>query len=115
MVAHPEVEVRILALTCTVAAAVRARCQRPRRYARPAGTGCGRLPAAVCAKYVPKFQAATLIPGGRGPTQRWASLCQPCHCYYSSRRPRMPTGATAARSVADECVTGAADAIWTAS
>jgi hypothetical protein len=66
MVAHPEVEVRILALTCTVAAAVRARCQRPRRYARPAGTGCGRLPAAVCAKYVPKFQAATLIPGGAG-------------------------------------------------
>jgi hypothetical protein len=64
MVAHPRLDVLILALTCTVAAAVRARRQRPRRHVRPASTGCGRLLAAVCAKYVPKFQAATLMPGG---------------------------------------------------
>jgi hypothetical protein len=65
MVAHPGPGMRILALTCTVTAAVRARGQRPLRHARPTGTGCGRLLAAVCAKYVPKFQAATSIPGGR--------------------------------------------------
>jgi len=61
MVAHPGLDVRILALTCAVADTTRGRWQRPRRHGRTASTDCGRLLAAVCAKYVPKFQAATLI------------------------------------------------------
>src|SRR5215813_12094595 len=61
MVAHPGLDVLILALTCAVADAVRGRWQRPRRHRRTASTDWERFLAAVCAKYVPKFQAATLI------------------------------------------------------
>jgi hypothetical protein len=61
MLAHSGLDVRIRALTCAVADAAQVRCQRPRGHGRPASTGCGRLLAAVCAKYVPKFQAVNGI------------------------------------------------------
>ena len=55
MVAHPEVDVRILALTCTVTVrAVVHWSQRP-TMGCPADTGRKWLPAALCAQYVPKF------------------------------------------------------------
>jgi hypothetical protein len=95
--------VLILALTCTVAAAVRARRRRPRRHVRPADTGCGRLLAAVCAKYVPKFQAATLTPGGAHARRACAS---PATAATTPAGHEYRWGATAARSVADEYVAG---------
>jgi len=71
---------------------------------RPPGADCGRLLAGVCAKYVPKFEAATLIPRGE-------------HAPRSEPVPALPLllplpqathtdGATAVRSVADEYVAG---------
>ncbi len=55
MVAHPGLDVLILALTCTVTVrAVLHWSQRP-TMGCPADTGRKWLPAALCAQYVPKF------------------------------------------------------------
>src|SRR6266480_6606877 len=55
MVAHPGLDVLILALTCTVTIrAVVRLAQRP-TMGCPADTGRKWLPAALCAQYVPKF------------------------------------------------------------
>jgi hypothetical protein len=55
MVAHPGLDVLILALTCTVTVtAVAYWSQRP-TIGCPADTGRKWLPAALCAQYVPKL------------------------------------------------------------
>ena len=73
MVAHPGLDVRILPLTCAVADAARGRWQRPQRHGRTANTDRGRLLAAVCAKYVPKFSSRYLDRELGMPTT-WTSL-----------------------------------------
>ena len=73
MVAHPGLDVRILALTCAVADAVRGLWQRPQRHGRPAGTGCGRLLAAVCVKYRAKV-SSRYVDREMGTSTTWTSL-----------------------------------------
>jgi hypothetical protein len=82
IVAHPPPDVRILALTCAGADSVRGHWQRSRRRGRPASTGCGRLLAAVCAKYVPKFSSRYLDRELGMPTT-WTSLVTRYCCYNS--------------------------------
>jgi hypothetical protein len=111
MVAHPGVDVRIPPLTCTPAAADGIRRLRPQRYARPAGTGCRRPLAALCAKYVPKFQASTPIRDGHMhhvgepvatlPTTSPAGRARPMGQQPLGLRLQMRTTLTAARRAAE--------------
>jgi hypothetical protein len=56
MVAHPGLDVLILALTCTVTVRAVVHWSQLPAMECPADTGQWWLPAALCAQYVPKFR-----------------------------------------------------------
>src|SRR5438046_2637422 len=61
MVAHPGLDVLILALTCTITVRAVVRLAQQPTTGCPADTGRRWLPAVLCAQYVPKFRFAEVL------------------------------------------------------